>query len=169
LCSYLIPRRLLLSLVNLASSAKPESGLISKFGVMVAILSQLPLPVTPFMAFIHRTVASILEAHASAFTPQVSLDCSGALLFPAPIDAFHPPSHFINFLMQFCGEIRFVWCDAGCLAPSVLTPLQRAAEQPGARRPRAKEAECVQWRRRGGRIGLVFGERTQQSRHTGIV
>lgn len=108
ICSYLIPRRLLLSLVNLSSSAKPESGLISKFVVIVAFLRQLPLPVMPFMAFIHRTVAAILEAHASAFTPQVSLDCSGALLFPAPIDAFHPPSHFINFLMQFCGEIRFV-------------------------------------------------------------
>lgn len=64
----------------------------------------LPLPMTDT---IHLTVAATLENHAS-FTPQPAPDASCAVTFPAPFDAFHPPSHFVKFLMPFCVEIRFV-------------------------------------------------------------
>jgi hypothetical protein len=54
-------------------------------------------------------VAAILLAHSStAPTSLPSCDASHALHLPTFADAYHPPSHFVKFLLPFCGEIRCI-------------------------------------------------------------
>lgn len=65
----------------------------------------------------YPAVATILRAHSSAptFLPSLA-NQSATLALPLPVDAFHPPSHFVSFLLQYCAEIR---CHTLCLAFAV--------------------------------------------------
>ena len=100
---------------------------------------------------------AILHAHASVPPSQHDSDH-----LPTAFDAFHPPSYFVKFLFQHCGEIRyivFVSNEESSVDNQVLrsdTHMQRAFEQPEPQRSRAKHAKRLSGGGGFGRAMLVF-------------